>query len=700
MRTFFSRKGLYIVASFVFFGLLLFLPVITFAQGATAPIDPNDTFGVTQVNNTVSLTNTDFRVIVGRIIQIVLGLLGVIAVSLIVYAGFIVMTAAGNEDKVAEGKKILVNATVGLLIILSAVGIVQFVLTSLSQATGSGLSQNNNQNEDGAGIVKKSFTGSAALGKIIKDHYPARDQKEVPRNTKIVVTFNEPVHPASVMANTNNTCWGSDGKPTTDCAEGAVPYYGDCLFDKPNFSWEKDCDQLNTVNVQIYRKADPKKEAVTAAVLGMYDEDKKMYVFTFRPLSFLGDDKQKAVYIVDLTKNILKDNGAKEKKEEVSAFQGELSGHYQWEFETSLSADFIPPRVISVYPTASSTDDRNSIVQIQFSEPVDLSLLYGKFGTNTPQFAAVFKDKNITGEWRPSNGYKTLEFISDEPCGENSCGELMYCLPVPSCEGKGEECKEGYGILLRTAEFISTSTFDGKPGSGILDMSGNALDGNSNNKPDGRPALPLDKKTIAEEEKKSSFDNYWWQFDVRNSIDLSVPYIHEVVPALDGEGVNGIVPVTILFNKRMMSDSFYKGGIQIEEYPAAKNPDGKNADWWISPGIEQVGVDKSRAVIQHREFGPNGQDLFYFTSVSSTVKSVKQNCLYPGVGPFSVQKEIPVKCALGTDDEKNCIAVNKNAQTDTGCSVTDGSVLPAFADTVSCVTKLKSLVNPKLPDGN
>lgn len=686
MRSFFSRNAFIIFASFVFFGLFL-VPAVSFAQGAAAPLNPNDTFGVAQVSDTVTLASTDIRVIVGRVIQVVLGLLGVIALGLILYAGFTIMTAQGSEDKVADGKRILTNAVVGLIIILSSVGIVQFVLSSLSGATGSGLGQTSGDGSgDGSKGPQQTFSGSAALGKIIKEHYPARDQKDVSRNSKIVVTFNESIDPASVMDNMNNTCWGADGKPTTTCPEGSTPYYGDCLFDKPGFSWEKDCDLLKTAHVQIYQKADPKKQLAGAAVLATYDAEKKMYSFTFKPLALLGSDKQNTAYIVDLTGKITKDD-----KEKTSAFEKELTGHYQWEFETGVNTDFTPPRVISVYPAKSYAVDRNTIVQIHFSESVDPSLLQGEAGPSTAMFAAIFKDKNITGEWKLSNGYKTLEFISDKPCGENSCGEVMYCLPVASCKTDAVDCKEPYGVLLRTAELIATSTFDGKPGTGILDMSGNSLDGNANGKPEGRPPY-TDKKTIAEAETKDAVDNYAWQFDVKNSIDLSVPYIHQVSPALDAEGVNGSQPVSVFFSKLMMSDSFYGGGVSIDEYPAAKNPDGKTADWWVMPGIESAGADKSKAVITHREFGPNGQDLFYFVSVSSSVKSVNQNCLYPGIGPYTLQKGDSVHCALGTVDEKNCVKVNKNAGTDTGCAVTDGTVDPALADISACITALKSNV--------
>jgi hypothetical protein len=61
----------------------------------------------TGLNN--SLGVTDPRILVGRIIQIVLSFLGVIALALVMYAGFLWLTSNGEEDKVATAKKILTN---------------------------------------------------------------------------------------------------------------------------------------------------------------------------------------------------------------------------------------------------------------------------------------------------------------------------------------------------------------------------------------------------------------------------------------------------------------------------------------------------------------------------------------------------------------------------------------------------------------
>lgn len=81
------------------------------------------------------LGKSDVRWTAARIVYAALGLLGLLATVLIIYAGFKWMTAAGNEEAVGEAKKILYAAVIGLVIIMSAYSIVRFVLPSLFRAT-------------------------------------------------------------------------------------------------------------------------------------------------------------------------------------------------------------------------------------------------------------------------------------------------------------------------------------------------------------------------------------------------------------------------------------------------------------------------------------------------------------------------------------------------------------------------------------
>ncbi len=117
------------------FFLLLGFQVVTVAPAQGDSEGPY--LGLEYGENT-GLGGSDIRVTVANIIKVILGLLGIIAVSLIVYAGFLWMTAAGNDDQITKAKGIISASVVGLAIILSAYSITTFVFNSLSDATQGG----------------------------------------------------------------------------------------------------------------------------------------------------------------------------------------------------------------------------------------------------------------------------------------------------------------------------------------------------------------------------------------------------------------------------------------------------------------------------------------------------------------------------------------------------------------------------------
>jgi len=73
---------------------------------------------------------------IAEIIKVVLGFLGVIFIVLILYAGFMWMTSAGNEEKINTAKKTMVAAIIGTAIVLAAYAITFFVIDQLLLATG------------------------------------------------------------------------------------------------------------------------------------------------------------------------------------------------------------------------------------------------------------------------------------------------------------------------------------------------------------------------------------------------------------------------------------------------------------------------------------------------------------------------------------------------------------------------------------
>lgn len=106
----------------------LLSPVIVMAQPDLGTRD----IGVEQETG---LGSGDIRITIARMIRILMGLLGIIAVVIIMYGGFTWMTAGGNDERVGEAKKWIMSGVIGLAIILSSFAIASFVINSLVNAT-------------------------------------------------------------------------------------------------------------------------------------------------------------------------------------------------------------------------------------------------------------------------------------------------------------------------------------------------------------------------------------------------------------------------------------------------------------------------------------------------------------------------------------------------------------------------------------
>ncbi len=113
----------------IMLGVVIFTPTTTLAVQAQ-PDQLGLRYGVES-----GLGASDIRFTAAQIINVALGLLGIISLVLIVYAGFLWMTAGGNSDQVDKAKSILFASVIGLLIILSAYSISRFVITNLFKAT-------------------------------------------------------------------------------------------------------------------------------------------------------------------------------------------------------------------------------------------------------------------------------------------------------------------------------------------------------------------------------------------------------------------------------------------------------------------------------------------------------------------------------------------------------------------------------------
>ncbi|GHW02521.1 hypothetical protein AGMMS50249_3070 [candidate division SR1 bacterium] len=108
--------------------------VIFTLVGIFTPMNIAEGFGGTDYIGEVKVPGTDEPKIDDSLLNMalkavnrILGLLSIIAVVICLYAGFLMMTAAGDDSKFKKGQGIIKNAAIGLVIILISRGIVSLV---------------------------------------------------------------------------------------------------------------------------------------------------------------------------------------------------------------------------------------------------------------------------------------------------------------------------------------------------------------------------------------------------------------------------------------------------------------------------------------------------------------------------------------------------------------------------------------------
>jgi hypothetical protein len=186
-----SRRGKILIT--LLFTVLATAAWLWFARTVHAQTISTTDLGLEPVGPALGLPTTDVRLVVARIIRVALGLLGIVALVLIIYAGFVWMTAGGEEEKISQAKKIMVNAAIGLAIILSSYAIASFVISKLVGAT-----------TDSGGVGGGPGGGGGnpyfPAGIFYVDSLPSGGQLCI-RNVHLAVTFNLQVDIATLNGN-------------------------------------------------------------------------------------------------------------------------------------------------------------------------------------------------------------------------------------------------------------------------------------------------------------------------------------------------------------------------------------------------------------------------------------------------------------------------------------------------------------------
>ena len=289
--------------------------VVIFILGLTLPALALQT-GI-EYGTITGLGVQDIRISLMKIVRVILGFVGIIALLIIIYAGFVWMTSAGNPERIDYAKRTLRNAVIGLIIILSAFAIVSFIINALLGVFGGP--------RPGGGGPPPECDGCGNLGAgIIESVYPVPFARDVARNTIIMVTFKVKMNPSTIIKGASSD--PNDCTPTTPC-EG----------------------ELISDNVRIYPDAQGEDSRLQDNEVFVLSDNGR--TFKFDPGVLLGNENEHIWYATKLTNDIEKDNGD-------PAFSNSSFGNYfSWRYEIGTFVDLDPVEQENVFPIPDNQGD-------------------------------------------------------------------------------------------------------------------------------------------------------------------------------------------------------------------------------------------------------------------------------------------------------------------------------------------------------
>ena len=551
---------------------VVFLATVLFLAGGIISVQAQSE-DLASVQEASGLADTSLPALIGLIIHVFLGILGVVFLVLVIYGGWLWMTAGGDGEKVDQAKKIFINATVGLIIILASYAITSYIVNLLTDAIAGDSSSSSSTS-----VSVERLSGSLGAG-ALKDHFPDRNATDVARNIKIFVTFKDTMNIESFIS----------GYDTADTPE--------------DVSDDVAATALNTDNILIYASADGENKALDSSDVSVsFTDDLQTFVFDPPILGSATEDVSYTVYLDDAIEDTDGDTVLN-------------SGGYEWSFTVGTEIDLEAPTVKSVIPVAGGEYDRNIVVQINFSEAMDPTSATGTresdSGFDNIQTYDVTDSVPLAGVYQISNDYKTITFTTSDACGTNSCGETIYCLP--------SSANIGVTIYAATPGETPPQT-DTFPFDGVVDMAGNALDGNGDD---------------------TAGDDYVWDFTTTNNIQLGGPEISSITPNIKEGEIDLDAAVQITFDSALMSSSVSSTSITLTPSPTHELWYKFSSQEYAGDGEEVKSGDDVAATIvsvRHGVFLESSEEedgiiYLYGTEVTDGVKNEYQNCFVPGEGP-------------------------------------------------------------------
>jgi hypothetical protein len=350
----------------------------------------------------------------------------------------------------------------------------------------------------------------------------------------------------------------------------------------------------------------------------------------------------------------------------------------------------------------------NSAIQINFNEAINPMTVSGPAATvanylkvvnanasSSPQGAACNDDSDcrsyncvagacvsnyLSGNFAISNGYKTVEFISDKECGFNACGEKIYCLPknghlavelvaagLKSC-GSNSDCSLFAPFQTCSSTPLGYSTCQNQAGknypqtnlnsssglNGIVDAALNSLDGDRDTFADGPVSFYNDNNSSILNLGKQ--DNYLWSFYISDQIKSDPPKITAIKPNQGRNSTNLVDPIEIKFDTLMLNSTLRTGSTLISNGSSTFEHKLINLSslslsplgYWISGDNQDSNSDGEPDItVTNITHSPFAESVTYKSQVGSGVKDIYQNCYKPSVGPDCAATPDQPSCCFG-----------------------------------------------------
>jgi len=124
------------IKKYFFTAVLSLILLLGAAQATIAQGNLNDAMGhLKDTGGTAGTTQGDIEVVAGTVINTALSMVGLIFLVLMIYGGFLWMTAKGEESQIEKAQNIIRSAIIGIVIVMGAYAIT-FLVTSRLESAG------------------------------------------------------------------------------------------------------------------------------------------------------------------------------------------------------------------------------------------------------------------------------------------------------------------------------------------------------------------------------------------------------------------------------------------------------------------------------------------------------------------------------------------------------------------------------------